>query len=117
MTARVAEVKAELFKALAHPIRVRALEVLVQGECSVGALADQLDVDLSQLSHQLGVLRRAQVVTTRRDGSVIHYSVRDPRVSQLLASARQIVSSMLEDSADLLEALAREESLPGAAGK
>ncbi|HEY0247373.1 MAG TPA: metalloregulator ArsR/SmtB family transcription factor [Gryllotalpicola sp.] len=108
MSTPVAEVKAELFKALAHPIRVRALEVLVRGECSVGALAEQLDVELSHLSHQLGVLRRARVVSTRRDGSVVYYSLRDPRVSQLLVSAKQIVLSMLEDSAGLIEALAQE---------
>lgn len=111
MSLPVAQVKAELFKALAHPLRVRALEVLALGECSVGVLAEKLDVELSQLSHQLGVLRRAQVVTTRRVGSVVHYSLRDPRVSQLLVSAKQIVLSILEDSADLLGALT-EESAP-----
>lgn len=98
----VAQLKAELFKALAHPARIRVLEVLVQGECSVTVLADRLDMELSHLSQQLGVLRRAQVVVTRREGNTVFYAVRDPRMSQLLVVAKQMLVSSLEDSRDLL---------------
>ena len=55
----LSEVKAEMFKALAHPARVRALEVLVEGERSVGELQPLVGIELSNLSQQLGVLRRA----------------------------------------------------------
>ena len=102
----VAQLKAELFKALAHPVRVRALEVLVRGECSVTALSDQLGIELSHLSQQLAILRRAQVVVTRREGNTIFYSLRDPRLSQLFAVAKQMLMSKLEDSRDLLITMA-----------
>ena len=59
--APVFEVKAELFKALAHPVRVRALEVLAEGrEHSVGDLAAELGIEAPHLSQQLGILRRAE---------------------------------------------------------
>ncbi len=106
----VAALKAELFKALAHPVRVRALEQLVQGERSVGDLADSIDAELTQLSQQLAVLRRAGVVVTRRDGNTIYYSVRDPRMAGLLAVARQLLLSNLQDTTELLATLEREHA-------
>ena len=62
------EVKADLFKALGHPARVRALEVLAVGERSVGELQPEVGIELSHLSQQLAVLRRAGLVATRKDG-------------------------------------------------
>ncbi|WP_193510232.1 helix-turn-helix transcriptional regulator [Cryobacterium sp. BB736] len=111
----VAALKAELFKALAHPVRVRALEQLVQGERSVGDLADSIDAELTQLSQQLAVLRRAGVVVTRRDGNTIYYSVRDPRMAELLAVARQLLLSNLQDTTELLATLEREHAASEAA--
>jgi DNA-binding transcriptional ArsR family regulator len=107
----VAQIKAELFRALAHPVRVRALELLVQEERSVGELATALDVDLSHLSQQLAVLRRADVVVTRRDGNTIYYSVQNPAVQALLKTAREMVVASLQNSSSLLASLgAGEES-------
>ncbi|MGZ4597785.1 MAG: ArsR/SmtB family transcription factor [Actinomycetes bacterium] len=100
--AAVAAAKAEMFKALGHPIRVRVLEVLVDGERPVGDIAEDLGVEMSHLSQQLGVLRRAQIVTARRVRSTVFYSVRDPRMSQLLAVARQMLVDGLRDSQALL---------------
>ncbi|MHB1172846.1 MAG: ArsR/SmtB family transcription factor [Lacisediminihabitans sp.] len=101
----IAQLKSELFKALAHPARVRVLEQLVMGERSVGDLAETLEIEISHLSQQLGVLRRAGVVITRRVGTTVFYSLRDPRMSQLLAVGRQMLVSNLESSRDLLSTL------------
>lgn len=116
----VAALKADLFKALAHPVRVRALERLVEPapdtdtgtvrELSVGELAELLDLEIAQVSQQLAVLRRANVVATRRDGNTIFYSVRDPRISQLLAVAREMLLTNLQDSQTLLASLEEEGS-------
>ena len=116
----VAALKADLFKALAHPVRVRALERLVEPssdaragaarELSVGELAELLDLEVTQVSQQLAVLRRANVVTTRRDGNTIFYSVRDPRMSHLLAVARELLLASLQDSQTLLASLEGEGS-------
>ena len=116
----IAALKADLFKALAHPVRVRALERLVDAapdsqrgairELSVGELAEQLGLEVTQASQQLAVLRRANVVATRRDGNTIFYSVRDPRMSDLLAVARRLLLTSLQDSQSLLASLEEEGS-------
>jgi ArsR family transcriptional regulator len=113
--APVAELKAELFKALAHPIRVRVLEELVTGERPVGELAELLDVELSHLSQQLAVLRRAGVGTARRERSTGYYSLRDPRTSQLLAVAKRLLVTGLREGQALLSGLEGERPRRAAA--
>lgn len=106
----VAALKAELFKSLAHPVRILALEQLVAGERSVGELAELIGVELAQVSQQLAVLRRAQVVTTRREGNTIFYSVLDERLADLLEVARSLLVSRLQSSTALLDTLEQEVS-------
>jgi ArsR family transcriptional regulator len=101
----VAVLKAGLFKALAHPARVQVLEALAAGESAVGELADRLGMELSHLSQQLAVLRRAGLVINRRVGSVVFYRLRDPRITQLLFVAKELLVSSLQDNQDLLERL------------
>ncbi len=98
----MAALKADLFKALGHPVRVRALEVLIQGPRSVGELARVLSLEISHLSQQLGVLRRAGVVDAVRVRSTVHYSVRDPLTAELLALARRVLVTTLQDRQGLL---------------
>jgi ArsR family transcriptional regulator len=104
-TPAIAVAKAALFRAMSHPTRIRVLEVLVDGEQSVGALADALDLDLPQLSQQLAVLRKAHIVTTRREGSTVFYRVTDPRMSQLLVTAKQLLVTDLRDGRQVLDSL------------
>lgn len=111
----VAAFKAELFKALAHPARIRVLEILVDRPRSVGELADEVGLEISHLSQQLAVLRRAGVVDTRRDGNTVYYSLRDPRMAALLTLARRMLVTRLEDSQLLLSGLQDAGELPGPA--
>jgi ArsR family transcriptional regulator len=97
--------KAELFKALAHPARIRSLEILTEGERSVGELQPLVGIEMSHLSQQLGVLRRAGLVTTRREGSSVFYAIKDPLVVELLAVARQLLLGSLSETRDLLSGL------------
>lgn len=101
----IAQLKAELFKALAHPVRVQVLEQLVAGERSVGSLAEALGIELSSLSQQLGVLRRAGVVITRRVGNTIYYALREPGMAELLAAAKRMLVANLQDSHALLRTI------------
>lgn len=104
----LSEIKAELFKALAHPARIRALEVLVDGEHTVGELQPLVDIESSHLSQQLGVLRRAGLVTTRKEGASVYYSLRDPLVADLLAVAKRLLLVALDDTRELLDDLRAE---------
>ena len=98
----VSEVKAELFKALAHPARIRALELLVDGERSVGEMQPLVGIEPSHLSQQLGVLRRAGLVTTRRTGTTIVYAISNPEIVELLAVARRVLIGSLAHTQVLL---------------
>jgi DNA-binding transcriptional ArsR family regulator len=101
----LSEIKADLFKALAHPARVRALEVLVAGELTVSELQPLVGIEASHLSQQLAVLRRGGVVTTRKVGTSVHYAVADPAIAELLAVAKRFLISSLSQTEDLLAGL------------
>ena len=104
----ISEIKAELFKALAHPARIRVLELLADGERSVGEIQPLIGIELSHLSQQLGVLRRAGLVTTRKEGPSVIYAIRDPQLPELLAVAKRILITSLSETEDLLADLRSE---------
>lgn len=95
-------VKAEFFRTLGHPARVRILELLRDGELSVGKLQAELGIDSSGASQHLAAMRRQGLLESRREGTSVFYSVRDPRVFQLLETARQLIGSRLEETQALL---------------
>jgi len=98
----VYQVKAEFFRILGHPVRVRILELLRDGERTVSDLQSELQMDSSGTSQHRGVLRKQGIVEGRREGTSVHYRVRDPRVFQLLEVARQILNSNLAESQAIL---------------
>ena len=104
--------KAEFFKALAHPVRIRILEVLRDGERSVQELQGALGLDQATVSQQLAVLRAKHVVTARKEGTSVRYVVRDPRVGALLDVARAIFNAQLTGSQTMLKALRQEARQP-----
>jgi ArsR family transcriptional regulator len=104
--------KAEFFKALAHPIRIRLLEVLRDGQRSVQALQARLDLDQSIVSQQLAILRAKHIVTARKEGTTVRYEVRDPLVGDLLDVARRIFNNQLAGSQTMLRELRQEARRP-----
>jgi len=101
----VYEVKANLFRVLGHPARVRVLELLKDGERSVGALQSELGLDSGGTSQHLAALRRIGLVSARREGTSVFYSVEDERVFDLLAAGREIITRRLASEQSLLQAL------------
>lgn len=115
----IAEAKAELFKALAHPARVRVLELLSDGDHTMGELAELSGLELSHLSQHVTVLRRAGIVDSRRVRTSVICSLRDPQTAELLAVARRLLSRNLRQGQELLAALDDAEdgvTLAGAGG-
>ena len=106
----VSELKAEMFQALSNPARIRILEVLSSAEQSVGEMQPAIGIELSHLSQQLGVLRRAGLVTSRKDGQMVFYSLKHPLISELLRVAKQLLISSLTETRDLLADLDSETS-------
>jgi DNA-binding transcriptional ArsR family regulator len=100
--------KAAFFRALAHPVRIRILELLIKGEKSVQELQEVLGVDQPVVSQQLAVLRSTNIVTGRKEGVSVRYTVRDPLIGELLGVARRIFNNHLVGTQDLLRQLQRE---------
>ncbi len=107
------QLKAEFFKTLGHPARIRVLELLSEREHSVAEMLPEVGLEASHLSQQLAVLRRANLVVSRKEGSTVYYALTSPHVAELLAVARQILTGVLTGQAELLEDL--RATTPGSA--
>jgi DNA-binding transcriptional ArsR family regulator len=106
--------KAEFFRTLGHPARVRLLQVLRDGEHTVGALQAALELDSGGTSQHLAALRKQGLVENRREGTSVYYRIKDPRILHLLELAKAIIAAGLEDNRALLDDLAGEDFGPSA---
>lgn len=97
--------KAELFKALAHPVRIRVLELLSTGEKTVRTLLGDVGIEASHLSQHLAVLRRNGVVAKSRQANTVTYSLRDPAISAMLEAAKTFLLHSLEETSKTLSDL------------
>ncbi|WP_405018049.1 ArsR/SmtB family transcription factor [Kitasatospora sp. NBC_00070] len=105
VTAPLYQHKAEFFKTLGHPVRIRVLELLSERERAVADMLPEVGIEAAHLSQQLAILRRAGVVASRRDGASVVYRLTSPEVADLLKVARSILSTLLTDRAELLNDL------------
>ena len=96
------QLKAEFFKTLGHPARIRVLELLSQREHAVSEMLPEVGIEPANLSQQLAILRRAGLVTSRKAGSSVYYSLTSPQVAELLAVARDILTNVLTGQIELL---------------
>ncbi|GAA2269585.1 MULTISPECIES: ArsR/SmtB family transcription factor [Kitasatospora] len=99
------QAKAEFFRTLGHPVRIRVLELLQDGPRPVRELLTEIDIEASSLSQQLAVLRRTQLVTATREGNTVVYELSTPDVAELLGAARRILTALLADQGTLLAQL------------
>jgi DNA-binding transcriptional ArsR family regulator len=102
MSVPLYQAKAELFRTLGHPVRIRVLELLQDGPKPVRDLLAAIDVEAPNLSQQLAVLRRAGMVVSSREGGLVIYALSTPDVADLLAAGRRILGAVLTDRDGLL---------------
>src|SRR5512142_1365036 len=100
--------KAEFFKALAHPLRIRILELLLERERSVHEIQEALKLEQPIVSQQLAILRAKNIVEARKRGAAIRYAVRDRELGELLDVARKIFNRHLTGTQTMLRELSRE---------
>jgi len=101
--------KADLFRALAHPVRIRVLELLAVRAHTVQELQDALGLDQAAVSQHLAALRARLLVSASRKGTLSYYTLRSPLVAQLLRVSREFLSDRLAESQSMLRALRREK--------
>jgi ArsR family transcriptional regulator len=102
------QAKAEFFRMLGHPVRIRVLELLQDGPKAVRELLAEIEVEASNLSAQLAVLRRSGIVTATREGSTVVYALAGADVADLLRAARRILTELLVGQNELLAQLRAE---------
>jgi ArsR family transcriptional regulator len=90
--------KAEFFKTLGHPVRIRVLELLCEGPKQVRELLAEIEIEASNLSQQLAVLRRYGIVTATRDGSTVIYALAGSDVSDLMLADQRALLDELQES-------------------
>jgi ArsR family transcriptional regulator len=95
--------KAEIFQALAHPTRIAILDLLRQGELTVGNVAELLNLEQANLSQHLAILRAKQMVRTRRAGNQVFYAVRDPLIWKVLDLMRRYFQKQVTESMAMLD--------------
>ncbi|RAK23059.1 ArsR family transcriptional regulator [Anoxybacillus vitaminiphilus] len=103
MNLELQQFKADFFKALAHPLRIRILELLAEGDKNVNELQTLIGAEGSAVSQQLSVLRSKNIVYGTKDGNRVLYSLRDPMIIDLLNIARQIFNNHLIDAISMLD--------------
>lgn len=97
--------KADFFKALSHPLRIRILEILSTGEKSVNEIQEIIGSSGSTVSQQLSVLRAKNIVIGAKDGKRVVYSLRDPAIIDLLNVAKELFNNHLIDTLSMYEEL------------
>lgn len=101
------QAKAELFRTLGHPVRIRVLELLQDGPKVVKDLLQELEIEASSLSQQLAVLRHAGIVISRREGAAVVYELAASDVAELMQAARRFLTGVLAGQGELLAELTR----------
>lgn len=107
------QMKADFFKTLGHPARIRVLELLSERDHAVSEMLPEVGIEPANLSQQLSILRRAGLVTARREGLSVSYALTSPRIADLLTIARGILTGVVAGQAELLEDLPESAALVG----
>ncbi|MEV7006716.1 metalloregulator ArsR/SmtB family transcription factor [Streptosporangium sp. NPDC051022] len=110
MSVPLYEAKAELFRLLGHPVRIRVLELLQDGPMPVRDLLAAIEVEATGLSQHLAVLRRSGMVNAHREGSTVVYALAGGNVAELLRAARTLLTQMLTEQNELLSELRQAET-------
>ena len=108
MNREIQQFKAEFFKALSHPLRIQILEILCEGDKNVNELQSLCNVEGSAISQQLAILRNKKIVSARKEGTRVLYSLQDPMIKELLIIARQIFNNHLIDTISMLDRFHKE---------
>jgi len=101
--------KASIFQALAHPTRIAIIEALREGELSAGAIIERLAIEQANASQHLAILRGRQIVSGRKEGNQVFYSLRDPLLNELMDIMRRYFQSHVEEAVSMLKEIGQAE--------
>ena len=105
----VYKIKADFLKVLAHPVRLQVIELLKSGEQNVGAIAKRLGVPQPSLSQHLMLLKEADILKSKQQGTVIYYSIEDAEIFQVLRPVAEMLRKKLRKTEIALKTLGKEK--------
>ncbi|HEY7220160.1 MAG TPA: metalloregulator ArsR/SmtB family transcription factor [Candidatus Binatia bacterium] len=105
----IRQFKASIFQALAHPTRIAIIEVLRDGELPAGAIIERLGLEQANASQHLSILRAKQIVSSRKEGNQVFYSVRDPLLIEVLDVMRRYFQAHVEEAVAMLKEIDRSD--------
>ncbi len=105
--------KADIFQALAHPTRIAIIELLSGGELSAGELIARLGMEQATVSQHLAVLRSKQLVSNRKAGNQVFYTVRDPLIFEVLGLMRLYFQKNIQEAMEMLDEMDKSVRLSG----
>lgn len=94
--------KASIFQALAHPTRIAIIEALRDGELSGGNIIERLAIEQANASQHLSILRSRRIVSSRKEGNQVFYSLRDPLLNDLMDIMRRYFQGHVEEAVSML---------------
>jgi DNA-binding transcriptional ArsR family regulator len=103
--------KASVFQALGHPTRIAIVEMLREGELSAGVLQERLGIEQANVSQHLATLRSRQILTNRKEGNQVFYSLRNPVLAEVLETMRRYIQANLKDAVQMLGEIKAERRL------
>ncbi|MBO8137936.1 MAG: winged helix-turn-helix transcriptional regulator [Desulfotomaculum sp.] len=98
MKEKISQLKADMFKAIAHPTRIRILELLKDGELCVCEIFEKLNVEQANTSQHLAVLKKQDILKSRKEGLRVIYSIKYPEVIEILEIADKILKMQLDEA-------------------
>jgi ArsR family transcriptional regulator len=104
----VRDYKASIFQALAHPTRIAIVEVLSDGGASAGVIQERLGIEQANLSQHLAILRARQIVSTRKEGNQVFYSLRNRLLVKVLDMMRRYYQAHLSEAIQMLDEIEAE---------
>ena len=94
--------QSDFFKALGHPIRIKILELLREGERCVCEIVPGPEIEQPNISRHLNVLKKEGILSSRKDGLKVIYKVNDPQIYQLLDICKNIIKSHWEKKGSMI---------------
>ncbi len=104
----VRDYKASIFQALGHPTRIAIVEVLTGGEVSAGIIQERLGIEQANLSQHLAILRTRQIVSARKEGNQVFYSLRNRLLVKVLDMMRRYYQAHLSEAIQMLDEIEAE---------
>lgn len=111
MSHELRQFKAGIFQALAHPTRIAIVEALRRGEVSAGRLIERVGLEQANASQHFAVLRSKQIVSSRKEGNQVLYSLRDPVLLEVLEILKRYFYSQLSQTVSMLKEIRTEKTI------